>query len=112
MEQMCNIQMHSMLCSSATIAAVLADTSEALPGAHAGAPHAAASTEEKLTVAVRTTETRQLRNIGDGWLDHTSALRETFKRAPGIAYILRGAAANAIDRADASVSVFEGWRGE
>jgi hypothetical protein len=104
--------LHNLLCSSATIAAVLADTSKALPAAHGGAPHTTSGTEEKLAVAVCATETGELRNFGDRCLDHTGALREAFEGAPGIADILRGAAANAIDRADASVSVFEGWRGE
>ena len=104
--------LHNLLCSSATVAAVLADASEALPAAHGGAPHAAASAEEKLAVTIRTTKTGKLRNIGNRCLNHASALRETLKRAPRVAYILRSAAANAIDRADASVAVFEGRLGE
>lgn len=101
-----------MLRHSTAIAAILADTSETLPSTHARAPHAAASTEEELSIAVSATETRQLCDVGSLRLSHTGALRKPFKRAPRITHVLRVVAANTIDRADARVSVIVGWRCE
>jgi hypothetical protein len=99
-----------VLCNSTAKTTILADTSKTLSASHSGAPHAATSTEEELAIAVRTAKTRQLRNIGGLCLDHAGTLWKTLERAPGIAYVLRSATANAIDRADARVSVVEGRR--
>jgi hypothetical protein len=106
------IELHSSRGRSTAKGAVLADTSEALPSTHARAPHATSSTEEKLAITVSAAEAGQVWHIPSLNLCHTSTLRETFERAPGVAYILRSAAANTIDRADTRVSTIERRRDE
>jgi hypothetical protein len=73
------IEMHNLRGRSTAKAAVLADTSKALPSAHTRAPHSTSSTEEKLAITVSTSEAGQVWHVSGLDLRHTSALRDAFE---------------------------------